>query len=193
MIVTGAICPDMTTIGNLDANFDANETITCNSSYTITQADLDKGSVTITTMATVNNVNSNQVTTSVATVPPVVLKLTKTAAPTTYSQAGQTITYSYVITNVGTATLGPAQFTVTDAAFAAPFNCGEATATLASNATVTCTATYTITQADMGVASISTNATATGGGAPVSQAVGSHRHQKRRSPTQQRTKNSYRR
>ncbi|HUM27231.1 MAG TPA: hypothetical protein PKN81_13440, partial [Anaerolineales bacterium] len=83
MIVTGAICPDMTTIGNLDANFDANETITCNSSYTITQADLDKGSVTITTMATVNNVNSNQVTTSIATVPPVVLKLTKTAAPTT--------------------------------------------------------------------------------------------------------------
>ncbi len=172
MIVTGATCPDMTTIGNLDANFDANETITCNASYTITQADLDKGSVTITTMATVNNVNSNQVTTSVPTVPPVVLKLTKTAAPTTYSQTGQTITYSYVITNVGAATLGPAQFTVTDAAFAAPFNCGEATATLASNATVTCTATYTITQADMGVASISTNATATGGGAPVSQAVG---------------------
>ncbi len=172
IIVTGATCPEILTVGNLDASLDPGETVVCTSSYTITQADLDRGSVTTTAMATVNNVNSNQATTTVATVPPVILKLTKTANPTTYDRAGQTITYTYVITNVGAATLGPAQFTVTDTGIPTPINCGEATATLASNATVTCSATYTTTQADMGVASLSTNATAAGGGAPTSPPVG---------------------
>lgn len=172
IIVTGATCPEILTVGNLDASLDPGETVVCTSSYTITQADLDRGSVTTTAMATVNNVNSNQATTTVATVPPVILKLTKTANPTTYDRAGQTITYTYVITNVGAATLGPAQFTVTDTGIPTPINCGEATATLASNATVTCSATYTTTQADMGVVSLSTNATAAGGGAPISPPVG---------------------
>ncbi|MBK7317442.1 LysM domain-containing protein [Candidatus Villigracilis affinis] len=172
IIVTGATCPEILTVGNLDASLDPGETVVCTSSYTITQADLDRGSVTTTAMATVNNVNSNQATTTVATVPPVILKLTKTANPTTYDRAGQTITYTYVITNVGAATLGPAQFTVTDTGIPTPINCGEATATLASNATVTCSATYTTTQADMGAASLSTNATAAGGGAPTSPPVG---------------------
>ena len=172
IIVTGATCPEILTVGNLDASLDPGETVVCTSSYTITQADLDRGSVTTTAMATVNNVNSNQATTTVATVPPVILKLTKTANPTTYDRAGQTITYTYVITNVGAATLGPAQFTVTDTGIPTPINCGEATATLASNATVTCSATYTTTQADMGVASLSTNATVAGGGAPTSPPVG---------------------
>lgn len=172
VIVTGATCPEITTVGNLDAVLDPNETIVCSSTYTIVQADLDRGSVAITGMATVNNINSSQVTTTVATVPPVVLKLTKTAAPTTYDRLGQLITYTYVITNSGTAPLGPAQFTVTDTGIATPINCGEATMTLASNATVTCSATYSITQADMAAASISTNATAAGGGAPASQPAG---------------------
>jgi uncharacterized repeat protein (TIGR01451 family) len=167
--VTGATCPEINTSGNNDGILDVNETLVCTSTYTITQADLDRGSVTNIVTATVNGINSNQVTTTVATVLPVVLKLTKTANPIIYDHVGQTVTYTYVITNSGTATLGPAQFTVTDTGIGIPVNCGEPTVTLASNATVTCSATYTITQANMDSGSVATNATAAGGGVAPSQ------------------------
>ena len=164
--VTGATCPEIP-----DKILDANETLVCTSAYTITPADLDKGSVTTISMASVNGINSTPVTTTVATVRPVVLTLTKTANPTTYDRIGQTITYTYVITNASAASIGPAQFTVSDTGLGAPINCGEATLTLASNATVTCSAIYTVTQADMNAASISTSATAAVGSTPPSQAV----------------------
>lgn len=162
-------CPEINTIGNLDTALDVNETLLCTSAYTITQAELDKGSVINIATATVNGINSNQVITTVTTVQPVVLKLTKTANPVTYDHVGQTVTYTYVITNSSAATLGPAQFTVSDTGISAPINCGEATVTLASNATVTCSATYTISQTNMDAASVSTNATASGGGVAPSQ------------------------
>lgn len=94
------------------------------------------------------------------------LSLTVTANPTYYQQIGQQITYTYTITNSGNTTLGPAQFTVTDALISATaFNCGDATTTLAVNATVTCTAIYTVTEANINVTSIVNNATASGAGA----------------------------
>ena len=167
--ITGASCPDITTVGNKDAILDVNEVVVCTSSYTITQADLDKGSVTTVTIANVGGVNSNQVTTTVATVPPTILRLTKTANPVTYDKVGQIINYTYVITNSGATTLGPAQFTVSDTGFATPINCGAATTTLVQNATVTCSAVYTITQANMDAGSVTTSATASGGGVPPSQ------------------------
>ena len=167
--IAGAACPGINTVGNLNDVLDINETLVCTSSYTITQADLDKGSVTTLTTANVGGVNSNQVTTTVATTPPAILKLTKTANPVTYDQVGQIITYTYVITNSGVNTLGPAQFIVTDAGFSTPINCGAATTTLAQNATVTCTAIYTITQANLDAGSVATSATASGGGVAPSQ------------------------
>ena len=167
--VAGATCPEITTVGNLDIYLDINETLVCTSAYTITQADLNKGSVTTITTASVNGINSNQITTTVVTIPPVILKVTKTTNPINYDHVGQTITYAYVITNSGTATLGPAQFTISDTGISTPINCGEATLTLASNATVTCSATYTITQADMDAASVATNAIAAGGSVAPSQ------------------------
>ena len=163
VIITGmaVTCPEINTIGNKDAALDVNETLVCTSPYTITQADFDKGSVTIIATAAVNGINSNQVTTAVQAA---ALRLAKTADSATYDHIGQAITYTYVITNISKATLGPAQFTVTDTGVgSAPLNCGEATVTLASNATVTCSASHIITQADMDSASISTSATASGG------------------------------
>jgi uncharacterized repeat protein (TIGR01451 family) len=167
--VTGATCPEINTVGNLDAALDVNETLVCTSAYAITQDDLNKGSVTTITTATVNGISSNPVTTTVVTAAPAILKLTKTANPANFDHVGQTITYTYVITNSGTATLGPAQFTVTDAGFGTPINCGEATTTLAPNATVTCSIVYTITQANMDAGSVATTATASGGGVAPSQ------------------------
>ncbi|MFN8411530.1 MAG: LysM peptidoglycan-binding domain-containing protein [Anaerolineales bacterium] len=162
-------CAAMNTIGNLDTLLDPNEAITCTSSYPLTQADLDKGSVITNTTAIVFGNPSNPVTTTVTTVPSSVLKLTKTANPATYDHAGQIITYTYIITNSGVNPLGPAQFTVTDAGIGTPINCGDANLTLASNATATCSVAYIVTQADMAAASLSTNATAAGGGVSPSQ------------------------
>ncbi|MCE9644844.1 MAG: LysM peptidoglycan-binding domain-containing protein [Chloroflexi bacterium] len=167
--VTGGTCPEISTVGNFDTALDVNETLVCTSSYTITQADLDRGSVTNIVTATVNGISSNQATTTVPIVKPATLKLAKAASPIIYDHAGQVITYTYVITNEGTSTLGPAQFTVTDAGLSAPVNCGEATLSLASNATVSCSASYTITQANMDSGSVETSATASGGGASPSQ------------------------
>jgi LysM repeat protein len=169
--VTGATCPEINSVGNLDANFDAGETFDCKSEYTVIQADLDKGSVVTITIATVSGVNSNAVTTMVTKAQPAVLNLTKTANPVTYDQVGQIITYTYVIMNSGTTPLGPAQFTVTDTGFSAPINCGDAAATIAPAATLTCTTPYTISQADMDTGSVSTSATASGGGAAASPSV----------------------
>jgi len=167
--VTGAACPDVNTIGNKDTALDPNEILVCTSAYTITQADLDKGSVAIVTTAAVNGINSNQVSTTVVTMPAAILKLTKTASPVNYDHVGQTVTYTYVITNGGTANLGPTQFTVTDAAFGAPIICGAANLTLTPNTTVTCSAIYTITQANMDSGSVATSAVASGGGVAPSQ------------------------
>lgn len=164
--VTGATvnCPNVNTIGNLDAMLDVNETLICSSSYAITQADLDKGSVTSVVTANVNGILSNAVTTTVPTVQNVTLALTKTASPVTYDRVGQTITYTYVIKNNGSTILGPAQFTVKDAGITAPINCGDANTALNLGGTVTCYAMYIITQADLNASSITTSANAFGGG-----------------------------
>src|ERR1051325_2696298 len=92
------------------------------------------------------------------------LSLTTTANPTIYDQAGQGITFTYLIKNSGNITLGPAQFTVSDSLVsAAPFNCGPANTALIPSGTVTCTANYTVTQNDMSAVSITNIATASGG------------------------------
>jgi uncharacterized repeat protein (TIGR01451 family) len=99
------------------------------------------------------------------------LTLTKTVNPQTYDHVGQTLTYTYVITNSGNITLGPDQFSVDDTGLDAPFDCGDPNTTLAPTQTLTCSATYIVTQADMDAASIETSATVSGGGIQASTPV----------------------
>jgi len=94
-----------------------------------------------------------------------VLKLAKTSSSATYGQAGEAITYTFVITNTGANPLGPSQFTITDNKLGAPMNCGPANTTLAPGQSITCSAPpYSITQADMNLANVTNSATASGGG-----------------------------
>lgn len=160
-------CPAINTVGNSDERLDAGEIIECTFDLILTQADLDRGSVSNVVTAIIYTVNSNTVTTTVPTISAKAMTLTVTANPTSYSTAGQTITLTYVIKNTGSTQLGPAQFTITDPLIneAAPFNCGNADATIAPDATLSCSSTYTITSADAGAASVTTTATVTGGGA----------------------------
>jgi uncharacterized repeat protein (TIGR01451 family) len=94
------------------------------------------------------------------------ISLSKTPAPTWFSAAGQTITYTYTITNSGNQPLGPGQFKVTDDKInsGTAFNCGTATTTLAVAGTVSCTATYTVIAADITAGKIVNVASASGGG-----------------------------
>jgi uncharacterized repeat protein (TIGR01451 family) len=160
-------CPGVETVGNLNAYLDLNETITCTASYSITETDINTGSLTNLAIANVGGVNSNQsgvTLTRTSTQPISALNLTKTASSQTYSQLGQTITYNYTITNIGTTPLGPAQFVVNDNRLTAPLNCGLPDTTIAPSQPLTCSAPYLITQADLGAANVTNSATASGAG-----------------------------
>lgn len=160
--------------GDANTTLASNATVTCTGTHAITDTELNAVSITNIATASGNGITSP---TANFTLNKGIkaLTLTVSASPVTYSQAGQQITYTYVIKNSGTTTLGPAQFTVTDTPVSPnPFNCG-APASLAPNTTVTCTAVYTTTDANMGAASIINTAAASGAGvgpsAPASATV----------------------
>lgn len=161
-------CAGVNTIGNLDNNLDSQESVTCASTYSITQADLNAGSVTSNATAKVGGTDSNNATTVVQMTENKVLALTYAANPVTYNQTGQTITFTYSIKNTGTPTLGPVQFVVKDDRLGA-INCGAPTAVLGVNETMTCTAAYTISPNDIALNQLTFNATASGAGAGVNQ------------------------
>jgi len=161
-------CPGLNTVGNQDNYLDQNETITCLAAYTVTQSDVTTGSIVSNATATAGNVTSNQATLTLnrgtAPQPSNILTLSKTASSQTYGAADQTITYSFTITNTGPTSLGPAQFMITDSKMGAPFPCGPADTTLASNQSVTCSREYRTTSADMSLANITNSASASGAG-----------------------------
>jgi hypothetical protein len=160
-------CPDVNTVGNRDIFLDQNETITCTAAYTVTQSDVTTGAIINVASASIGGVTSNQagLTLTRGSGTPSgssVLRLDKSASTQTYGAAGQTITYTFVITNTGSTELGPAQFTINDPKLGAPFNCGPAETRLAASQSVTCSVNYTVTSADMGLANITNSATAAG-------------------------------
>src|SRR5207253_3172406 len=100
--------------------------------------------------------------------------LAKSASRTTYSAVGQTITYSYTITNTGNVSLNATQFSVSDHHMGNPlgtaFTCGAPVA-LAPNVTVGCTKSYTIRSSPTRRASDPNKATASGAGLTSNQAT----------------------
>jgi len=83
------------------------------------------------------------------------ISLTKTASPTTYSAAGQVITYTYVVTlNSG----DPYNIEITDDKVG-DFYCGSVDG---MSTPLTCTRTYTITADDVTAGSVTNTATAIG-------------------------------
>ncbi len=144
------------------------ESTTCTSSYTVTQPDINSGSVVNTATASAMPpsgpaVSSNPSTAAVVAAPVPDLTLLKTANPSAVTAAGQTVTYSYLITNTGNTTL--ANVSATDTAFSGtgtPPVIACPVTTLAPQQSTTCTGTYTVTQADIGAGSVVNTATASG-------------------------------
>ena len=163
-------CPDLETVGNADGNLDFNETVTCPSKYTISETDFNTGSVTVLGKARVGAMDSNEAGLTLTRAQSSVLKLGKTADPTSYNQIGQSIRYDYTITNLGPTPLAATQFVISDNKLTAPLNCGPPETVLAPNQPINCTANYLITQADMAAPNVTNTATATGAG-QISAAV----------------------
>lgn len=141
---------------------------TCTASYTITQADIEAGSVTNTAYATGQGPNStatrspSDTYTVTGPVARPSLAISKSASPMTYGTVGETITYSYAVSNNGNVTL-KAPFAVTDDKIASnAVSCSSAPNELATGASFTCTASYLITQADLDDGSVTNKAVATG-------------------------------
>jgi uncharacterized repeat protein (TIGR01451 family) len=135
----------------------------CVGSYVVQQADFESGHIYNAAGATITfrGVAITQTdSVDILLVQDPSLGLAKTADIGTASKAGDTIAYTYALTNIGNVTLdGP--FTVVDSVIAT-VDCSGAAATLAPDATTTCTATYALTQPDVDKGSVYNEATATG-------------------------------
>ncbi len=146
-----------------DVSLDPAETVSCTRDYVTTADDVTAGEVVNTAFASLGELESATVS---ATVDYAELLISKSASPTSVTAAGQSVTYTYTLTNNGAESLGPDQFTVTDDKVdsGTAFNCGAAATTLAVAGTLSCTATYTVTAADITAGSIVNLASASGGG-----------------------------
>ena len=127
--------------------------------YTITPDDFAKGSVTNLAHATNNVINSNTATQIVTGPAPIIgLQLVKAASSPTYSTAGQTITYTYNVTNTGTVDIaGPIK--IIDDMFGTITVQNDA---LLAGHSATTTVPYTITSADFAKGSVTNLAYAIG-------------------------------
>jgi hypothetical protein len=135
--------------------------MTCTGTYTTRTADLSAGSVTNTATATGTPSSGTLApATAQATItfgPRASWALTKTPNPTTYSAAGQSIKYTYVLTNTGNVRI--TAISLTDNKIA-EVSC-PATA-ISPSKSMTCTGDYTTTAHDVTAGSVVNKATATG-------------------------------
>src|SRR5207249_1920026 len=130
--------------------------------HTITQSDLNAGSITNTATASGSGATSAPASATVTAIQTKAITLAKDASPTTYSTVGTVTTYTYTLTNSGNVTLaGP--FSVSDHKQGATRPCGASPLSL--HAAPPISATHTITQADLNAGSITNTATASGSGA----------------------------
>ncbi len=139
--------------------------------YTVTQANIDHGSIVDTATAKGNPPSGREVvaTSSIVTVDVIdspSLTLVKSANPTTVTAAGQSVTYTFTVTNTGNLTLTNVGVTDVPTAPAGGISptcqslsspagtCSGATTTLVPGQVATFTAVYAVTQADVDNGSI---------------------------------------
>jgi uncharacterized repeat protein (TIGR01451 family) len=162
----GLACPDTALVPG------ASET--CTATYITTQADVDAGVIKNTATATGHPPCGHPVTaTSTAVVygqQSPSIAVVKTANVPAVSALGQSVLYTFTVTNTGNVTLHDVDVTDAQAAPSldaslGPITCANGTNgsfTLAPGARATCSATYTVTQADLTNGSVTDTATATG-------------------------------
>jgi hypothetical protein len=144
-------CQNPDRIGDLDTVLDPDEWLICNSTYTITDTDLDNGSVTNIAVARAGGVSSSP---SSETIYARALTLTKSADRETYEKAGDRVNYTYVVTSKSKLPLnGPVTVEDDRLDVACPdvSSVGNNDGFLDWDETITCTRSYTVTQDDMDI------------------------------------------
>ena len=137
-------------------------TLTCSATYTVTQADIDAGDVTNIASATSGSTTSPTDQVMVPAVKTPELTMVKQATSVTFTLPGDTVSYSYVVTNTGNTTI-TAPITVSDN-FIPSVTCPPLPGGILSpGSTLTCTGIYTVTQDDLDIGSVTNIATATDG------------------------------
>ena len=134
--------------------------VTCTATYTLTQADVDAGTVVNTATASGTPPAGDPVTATDTETSPIVanpgIDLVKSGT-VNGQHAGDTIDYTFAVTNTGNVTLAAVE--VTDPK-AGTVTCPDTT--LAPGASTTCTATYLLTQADVDTGLVHNEATVAG-------------------------------
>jgi len=148
------------------------QSVICDATYTLKQADLDAGQV-VNPSAVASGVptgqtqpvNSDPANDTIPLTAHPALTLVKSASPNTPAKfvAGQVITYTFTVKNTGNVTVSDLGITETD------FDGSDSitglvcpTTPLSPGATAKCTATYTLTDDDIAQGSITNTAVATG-------------------------------
>ncbi len=134
---------------------------TCTATHTVTQADLDSGSVINTASVTgtppggspIPSTTSNTVTVNATQAP--ALTISKSTSKTSYSTIGETIPYSFTVRNSGNVTIS--SISVLDP-MTTGVSCG--TTTLAPGQSTTCGGSHTVTLTDLNNGSVVNTATA---------------------------------
>jgi len=134
--------------------------IICTGSDTVTQADLDSGSVTNTASATDGTVTAPEVEEVVDGEQTSEFTLDKVAVSNDFSVPGDILSYQYIIRNTGNVTLTE-QASVSDDKIENVMCPAMPAGGLVPGASVTCTASYVVTQADIDAGSVTNVASAT--------------------------------
>ncbi|MBH0130282.1 DUF11 domain-containing protein [Salinibacterium sp. NK8237] len=172
--LSGLSTPTYVWSGGVSGQLNPNGTVTGTATYTITQADVDAGSVkniatatgTPPTGAVVTAPSPQLVTPTIASAPKIGVTKSGALAPGAQGVAGDVVTWSLTLTNSGNVTL--TSVSVTDSlpgVSAVTYGTWPSTAgTLAPGQSVSATATYVLTQADIDAGAVSN--TANGSGTP---------------------------
>jgi uncharacterized repeat protein (TIGR01451 family) len=131
-------------------------TVVCTGSYTVTQADLDKGSVLNTACADSDQTPEKCDDLTITGEKKPAFTIEKTSPDTTFSTVGDVLDYTVTFTNTGNVTLSGVVVTdeLLDVALA-NWQCTPAgPASVAPGGTVVCTGSYTVTQADLDKGSV---------------------------------------
>ncbi|WP_432816603.1 DUF7507 domain-containing protein [Sulfitobacter sp. JB4-11] len=136
---------------------------TCQADYTLTQADIDAGSVINDAAVSGSDPTGGIVDDTVQLVTPMPaprtgISLVKTASPAPFGAVGSTIVYAFAVENTGNVTLRDVE--VTDPRVPG-YSCAIAQI-LPQQTNSDCSTPYTVTQADVDISSITNTATATG-------------------------------
>ncbi len=143
------------------ASLAAGANMTCTAQHTVTQAEMDAGgNLSNTVTVTSANAPTATDTLNIPIMQNASLSLTKSANPAVFTASGQTVTYTYTLTNNGNVSLA-SPYTLTDDKVAgANISCASAVSPLAPGASTTCSGTYSTTASDVSAGSVTNTASA---------------------------------